>query len=59
MMGADRVVFHPGSCAKVERGWAVKQSVSNFKTVLKAMDEGGIFRFNLLSGDDGENKPSW
>ncbi|MFR9206847.1 MAG: TIM barrel protein [Lachnospiraceae bacterium] len=42
MMGADRVVFHPGSCAKVERAWAVKQSVSNFKTVLKAMDEEGF-----------------
>lgn len=39
LMGADRVVFHPGSCAKVDRAWALQHTIANFKYILSVMDE--------------------
>ncbi len=42
LLGADRVIFHPGSCAKVDRGWAVEHTLNNFRRILSAMDEEGM-----------------
>lgn len=40
-LGAKRVIFHPGSCAKVDRQWAFEQTKKNFAYILSKMDEMG------------------
>lgn len=42
LLGADRVVFHPGSCAKVDRAWAFSKTKENLAAVIKRMDEKGF-----------------
>lgn len=40
-LGADRVVFHPGSCAKMDREQAFMLTVQNFAWILQKLDEAG------------------
>lgn len=41
MLGAQRIVFHPGSQMKEERGTAFARCLSNFRRMLGIMDEMG------------------
>ena len=40
-LGADRVVFHPGSCAKMDRALAFGMTLRNFQWILQQLDEAG------------------
>ncbi len=40
-LGAQRVIFHPGSCAKIDRTWAFEQTKKNFAYILSVMDDMG------------------
>ncbi len=40
-LGADRVIFHPGSCAKLERSAAFHMAKNTFSWILKQLDEAG------------------
>ena len=40
-LGAKRVIFHPGSCAKIERSVAFAAVMENFKKILAEMDNMG------------------
>ena len=40
-LGATRVVFHPGSCAKIERGQALSFTRRNLTQILARMDDMG------------------
>ena len=42
LLGADRVVFHPGACAKMERATAVELTKKNFAHMLDVLDEAGF-----------------
>jgi len=37
-LGANRVIFHPGSCAKLDRAQAYQWTKDNFKQMLREMD---------------------
>lgn len=41
MLGAQRIVFHPGSCAKLDRSLAFQWTRENFQKILKEMDSLG------------------
>ena len=41
-IGADRVIFHPGSCAKISRGEALSLAVKTLKTARSAYDAEGF-----------------
>ncbi len=41
-LGADRVVFHPGSCAKMDRNLAFNMTIRNFSAIMSNMDEQGF-----------------
>lgn len=40
-LGADRVIFHPGSCAKLDRTLAFDMTKRNFAWILQQLDEAG------------------
>lgn len=40
-LGASRVIFHPGSCAKLDRGLAYTWTKENFEKILREMDNLG------------------
>ena len=40
-LGADRVIFHPGSCAKLDRALAFDMTKRNFAWILQQLDEAG------------------
>lgn len=42
LLGADRVVFHPGACAKIDRGLAMELTKKNFKHMLDMLDDAGF-----------------
>lgn len=52
-LGARRIVFHPGSPAKQERGAAFARCRENFARMLRLMDELGVRRTHLLPRNDG------
>lgn len=42
IMGADRVVLHPGSCAKIDRKVAFEQNLKGFKEMLQMLKDNGL-----------------
>ena len=46
-LGAKRIIFHPGSCSKVERGVALEIALEHFKTIIGLMDEWGYGDMSL------------
>lgn len=42
MLGANRIVFHPGSCAKTDRGEAFAAVKKNLAEMIRRIDENGL-----------------
>ncbi len=40
-LGATRVIFHPGSCAKIDRNFAFSMTIRNFSAIMNILDDQG------------------
>ncbi len=59
-MGAERVVFHPGSAAKAgSRQEALELALGLLQTAIQRADEQNLLRDCTLSRGNGENQSAW